>query len=70
MNYIDNVITINDDKEYIVVKQVELEGKIYLYIVNNKDDKDSRFVEVDNEEIRNIDPTLFQEKLLPLFLEK
>ena len=70
MNYIDNVITINDDKEYIVVKQVELEGKIYLYIVNNKDDKDSRFVEVDNKEIRNIDPTLFQEKLLPLFLEK
>ena len=70
MNYIDNVITINDDKEYIVVKQVELEGKIYLYIVNNKDDKDLRFVEVDNEEIRNIDPTLFQEKLLPLFLEK
>ena len=70
MDYIDNVITINDDKEYIVVKQVKLEDKIYLYIVNNKDDKDSRFVEVDNKEIRNIDPTLFQEKLLPLFLDK
>ena len=70
MNYIDKKITLDDNKKYLVIEQVTIDDKIYLYIVNEDDKNDTSFVEVDNDEIKAIDPTLFQEKVLPLFLEK
>jgi len=70
MNYIDKKITLDDNKKYLVIEQVTIEDKVYLYIVNEDDKNDTSFVEVENDSIKAIDPTLFQEKILPLFLEK
>ena len=70
MDYINKKITLDDNKKYLVIEQVTIDDKIYLYIVNEDDKNDTSFVEVDNDEIKAIDPTLFQEKVLPLFLEK
>ena len=70
MDYINKKITLDDNKKYLVIEQVTIDDKIYLYIVNEDDKNDTSFVEVDNNEIKAIDPTLFQEKVLPLFLEK
>ena len=70
MDYINKKITLDDNKKYLVIEQVTIDDKIYLYIVNEDDKNDTSFVEVDNDEIKAIDPTLFQEKILPLFLEK
>ena len=70
MNYIDKKITLDDNKKYLVIEQVTIDDKIYLYIVNEDDKNDTSFVEVENDSIKAIDPTLFQEKILPLFLEK
>ena len=70
MDYINKKITLDDNKKYLVIEQVTIDDKIYLYIVNEDDKNDTSFVEVDNDKIKAIDPTLFQEKVLPLFLEK
>jgi len=70
MNYIDKKITLDDNKKYLVIEQVTIDDKVYLYIVNEDDKNDTSFVEVENDSIKAIDPTLFQEKILPLFLEK
>lgn len=70
MDYINKKITLDDNKKYLVIEQVTIDDKIYLYIVNEDDKNDTSFVEVENDSIKAIDPTLFQEKILPLFLEK
>lgn len=70
MDYNKKVITLEDDKKYLVIEQVDYDNHTYLYLVNDNDDKDGKFVEVTEEGISSIDPTLFQEKVLPLFLEK
>lgn len=70
MDYNKKVITLEDDKKYLVIEQVDYDNHTYLYLVNDNNDKDGKFVEVTEEGISSIDPTLFQEKILPLFLEK
>lgn len=70
MSYLNKVITINDNIRYLVIEEVELDNHLYLYIVNENDENDSRFVEIINGEIKMIDPVLFQEKVYPLFIEK
>lgn len=68
MSYLNKVITINDSIKYLVIEEVDLENHIYLYLVNEDDEKDSRFVEIVNGEIKTIDPILFQEQIYPLFI--
>ena len=70
MDYSDKSITMKDGREYIVIEQVNLDGNTYLYIVNDKDDNDTRYVEIKDNNILKIDPKLFEEKVFPLFMEK
>ena len=70
MSYLNKVITINDNIKYLVIVEVEFENHKYLYIVNEEDEKESRFVEIVDGEIKTIDPTLFQKQIYPLFIEK
>ena len=60
MNYINKVITLVDNNKYLVIEQVDLDNHTYLYIVNDNNEKDSKFVEVTEKGISQIDPTLFQ----------
>ena len=57
-------------KDYIVIEQVEYDRKKYLYLVNDADEMDSKYVEVKDNKITQIDPNLFMEKIFPLFAEK
>ena len=70
MDYNNKKITTEDGKKYLVVEQVTVDDKIYLYIANEQDKNDTSFVEIVNDSVRTIDPTIFQEKVLPLFIEK
>ena len=70
MDYSDKSITLKDGKEYIVIEQVNYEGNIYLYLVNNDDEKDARFVEMKDNNVSLIDPDLFKDVIFPLFAEK
>ena len=70
MNYANKKFTMEDGKIYIVIEQVDYEDNIYLYIVNREDENDSRFVQIKNDELSDIDIELFKEKIFPLFVEK
>lgn len=70
MNYANKKFTMEDGKIYVVIEQVDYEDNIYLYIVNREDENDSRFVQIKNDELSDIDIELFKEKIFPLFVEK
>ena len=54
MDYINKKITLDDNKKYLVIEQVTIDDKIYLYIVNEDDKNDTSFVEVENDSIKAI----------------
>ena len=70
MDYSNKSITMDNGKKYIVIEQVNYEGGIYLYLVNDNDEKDTAFVEVKDGNAVQIDPTLFKDEIFPLFAEK
>ena len=70
MDYIDTKFTLDNGKTYLVVEQVNYNGGIYLYISNADDENDTRFVEVKDDRVTNIDPELFEKTIFPLFMEK
>lgn len=70
MDYNDKTITMKDGKEYLVIEQVKNAGHDYLFIVNDEDENDALYVEIKDNDILTIDPTLFKDVILPLFEEK
>lgn len=73
MNLNDKKIILDDDTEYIIIENVELESKNYAYLVNANNPIDAIYVEIVNEngfKIKNIDNNLFKEKIFPLFVQK
>jgi len=69
MNLDDKVIVL-EDKKYLVIEDVDFDNKKYLYLVNDADEGDTTFVELDGNNIFTIDPDLFMSEILPLFEEK
>lgn len=67
---LDKKLTLDDGKTYLVIEQVNLDNHTYLYIANNEDNTDTKFIEIKDDDIFTIEPKLFAEKVLPLFLEK
>ena len=70
MDYTNKKFTLEGGKTYLVVEQVNYEDGIYLYIMNKEDENDTRFVEVKDERLIPINPSLFETTLFPLFMEK
>lgn len=70
MDYTNKKFVLEDNKTYIVIEQVDYEDNIYLYIVNKDDEDDSRFVQIKNDELLDIDPELLKDRIFPLFIDK
>lgn len=70
MDYSNDKFTLENGKTYLVIEQVDYDNKIYLYIANRDDEKDTKFVEIKDDNLLDIDPVLFEEKIFPLFVEK
>jgi hypothetical protein len=70
MDYTDKKFTLDDNNTYIVVEQVDFDNNTYLYIVNSMDEDDTKFVQIKDDEILDINPNLFNNKIFPLFVEK
>ena len=70
MDYTNKQITLEDNSTYVVIEQVEFEGNTYLYIANELDEDDTKFVEIKDDEIKKIDEQLFKVEILPLFIDK
>ena len=64
-----NLVTLSDDKEYVVTSKAEYEGKIYYYFVDINDNKNIKFLLEDGDELEEVDDDELVRKLLPLFLE-
>ena len=70
MDYTDKKFTLDDNNTYIVVEQVDFENNTYLYIVNSMDEDDTKFVQIKDDDILDINPNLFNNKIFTLFVEK
>ena len=70
MDYTYKEFTLDNNKKYVVIEQVEYDNKIYLYLANSDDENDTMYVEVKDNDLLKIDPTLFEVHIFPLFLEK
>ena len=73
MNYKDKVITLDSGNEYLVIEQINVNGKIYVYLVNNNNELDTMFCIIDEEgliEKVDRDSLEFREKVYSLFVEK
>lgn len=70
MDYTNKQIALEDNNTYVVIEQVEYNNSIYLYIANELDEDDTKFVEIKDNEIKKIDEQLFKSEILPLFVDK
>lgn len=74
MKYEGLIFTLDDGKDYMVIETVEVEGVIYAYLTNEKNEVDSFFGKITNKDydlhIENVSSEEFSEKVLPGFIAK
>lgn len=70
MDYRNKKIVLEDNREYIVLEQVDYDNHTYLYIVSKENIEDTAFVEIRNDNILKIDPKIFNERIFALFIDK
>ena len=69
----DNMTLTVNNKKYIVMENVSLDEKQYVYLVNQEDQLDTMFQEINLEgeqTLKPIETEIFVNKIFPLFLEK
>lgn len=67
---IKDVVTLGDDKQYIVMSTAEFENKRYLFLINLENEKDFKICEEDNEELYEIDDKDLISKVVPILHKK
>lgn len=68
--YKDKKITLDDGKAYLVIEEVEQDGRIYLCLVNSQNEEDMNFVEIKDNKAVDIESDFFNKNILPLFMDK
>ena len=66
---IKDLVTLSDDKEYIVVSKVVYESKTYYYLLENIDYSNVKFLVENGEELKSVKDKELILKLLPLFIQ-
>ena len=67
---LNDVVLVLNDKKYLVIEDVTYNHRVYLYLVNDKDESDVTFVELEDNKLYTIDDDFFLDKILPLFEKK
>lgn len=70
MDYINKKITLESNKDYLVVEQVNYDNNIYLFVVNPLNEDDTKFIKIKDNNLVPIDPNLFDQYIFPLFMDK
>ena len=70
MDYTNKEFTLDDGNTYVVIEQVDVYGHTYLYIAKSANEEDTKYVEIKDNEIVDINPVIFDNDVLPLFLDK
>ena len=66
---IKDVITLDDDNEYVVASKVKYENKTYYYLIDKNNNTNLKFCYEDKDELVELDDKELITKLLPLFFE-
>ena len=64
---VKDVLTLEDDKKYVVVSKIEYDNKVYFYLVGVEEITDVKFGYLDNDEFVEINDKELVTKLLPYF---
>ena len=69
---VKDLVTLDNDIEYIVTSKTTYEDNIYYYFVNNKDSNDFKILRLnkDNNKLIEFDNPDLIKKLLPLFVKE
>ena len=71
---LDDKVFVVNNKEYLVITSVNYINKNYVYLVNKADESDAMYREVVKENndvfLQTIDPNLFNNRLLTLFIKE
>ena len=65
----NDILTLEDNNEYVVVSKVTYDDANYLYIVDLNDVKNIKFVKENNDEVLEISDKDLISELIPLFIE-
>lgn len=66
---IKDLVTLSDDKDYVVISKTTFENNVYYYIVENNNNLKIKFLIENGEQLKVIKDEQLIEKLLPLFLK-
>ena len=66
---IKDVLTLNDNNQYVVISQINYDNKNHYYLLDKNNYQNVKFCFEDNEELVEIDDKELTTRLLPLFIE-
>ena len=66
---IRDILTLDDNNEYVVVSKISYEDKIYYYLVDKNKNKNIKFCYEKEDNLVELNDKVLVTKLLPLFLE-
>ncbi len=66
---IKDILTLDDNKEYVVISKINYDNKNYYYLLDKNSNDNPKFCYEDNDELVEIDDKDLTTKLLPLFIE-
>ena len=64
-----NVFVI-DNIRYLIIERVNHEDKTFAYLINSSDEKDTMFVELKENSVKEIPRDYFLTEIFPLFVDK
>ena len=68
--YKDKKITLDDNKTYLVIEEVDYNGRVFLCLADSLDEENINFVEIKDNNAVYVDNDFFNKEILPLFKEK
>ena len=63
-------VVVIDNKRFLIIEKVEYKNSIYAYLINSNDEKDTMFVELKENAIKEIPKELLLTEVYPLFVNK
>jgi len=66
---IRDILTLDDNNEYVVVSKITYEDKIYYYLVDKNKNENIKFCYEKEDNLVELNDKVLVTKLLPLFLD-
>ena len=66
---IRDILTLDDNNEYVVVSKISYEDKIYYYLVDKNKNENIKFCYEKEDNLVELNDKVLVTKLLPLFLD-